>query len=270
MRVSAVVPAMLAIAISACSLPASAAPATWNSGAFWTYEVETVAVGTGETYVGEMMVIALAYEASFGVPYWHLAVITDWFDGSDLLFLTTHWCPTSLELGLRWPQVVDFLPPSALPGASGSLRHSMAPVWLPVVSGGEELRMEMLTIGGAEEALALMALPRSTVAVPMGDFQDSVNIGYAWSIAGAAGTSGEAAWSSVPGWWVRIEGSRTSGGQRSEEYVVILSDYGTMEHAAMIDRLALALTSSAQVDTEWADALRNRLEAIGIDLTSRQ
>jgi len=202
-----------------------------------------------------------------------MAAITEWYDSAELLFLTSHqgpattgahWSPVATLPWLRWPQVVDYIPPASIPGIQGALRQSLRPVWLPGLPVGQTLRLETLGDGGvAQETIELTELATETAETPAGSFEGATRIGYSWSSFGESRVDGLAWWSPDVGWWVRAEGE---DGQLGVHFELILTDFGVLTADELRARLSDALTSSSAIDPDWADGMRNVLLATGITI----
>jgi len=237
----------------------------WCTGRFWTYKTKVVAAGTGENTAGEMTFLVVGPNESSANHHWYLAAITQWFDGSEILFLTSSVAPTELGSHLRWPQVVDHIPPAELPGIRGELRQSVgsySPSWAPSETS---LRLQSLKDEVVEESITLIGLPQKTVVTPAGTFEAGVGIEHVWSNTWGERTEGEAWWSAEVVWWVRVDGQEFMGGQAAHSYQVSLLKWGILASDEVALRLSNAITSTAAIDADWADGLRARLDHWDID-----
>jgi hypothetical protein len=267
--VANVVVAMLCAVVMMClSLAAEVASSAWVSGMYWTYRTNVVASGTGESTSAIVMFLVLASDSSFDVCRWYLAVITQWYDGTEIMFLTSHWGSTSLSAWLRWPLVADYVPPMLLPGIRGDLRQCAGSMWLLWRSEETTLRLETLRDGAVEESITLTEMARGTIGTPAGSFDDAACLSYAWNTSWLESTEGLAWWSPEVAWWVRAEGRELIGEQVVETYELALTDWGVLSAEDTAVRIASALLSTAAIDPDWADAVRTHLGMIGVELSA--
>lgn len=245
----------------------------WTPGRYWTYQTIAVGGGDGIRTEGTLTFLVLAGDGCSPSLTWFLAIITEWYDGTEIITTSSHSDRLTPSPWRRWPQIVNYIPPKHLPDFLIRFRQAVGSQGLPWWYEEEKsLGIQMLRDDGYSESIALMELADDQITAPGYAFDDAVAVEYEW-IGRFEGTrhestEGLAWWSPEVGWWVRAEGQERSYGSLARSFEVVLTDWGTLSAEDMAERLEGALTSTAAIDPEYGDGLRGVLERWGIDLTT--
>lgn len=244
----------------------------WTPGTYWTYQTDVVEHHDGTRTQGTVTFLVLTDEAAILSNTWLLAVITQWYDATEIMITASHSEALSVVPWRRWPQIIDYLPPKQLPDWDLDFRRSIAsqgiPSWIYSTS--------TVSVGTshppvAETELIMLSEGYGPVETPEGSF-DAARVDYSWTqnILGheAGRNEGAAWWAQDAGWWVHAEGQELADNGRPERtYEITLSDYGVLNAEEMKDRLTAAVSSTAAIDAEFAAGMREWLHSvIGINL----
>jgi hypothetical protein len=263
---------LFAITVSPSAVAQQAVSSDWVPGMFWTYQTDVVERRDGIRTEGSMTFLVLTDAGCMPSDTWYLAVMTQWYDGSEIMITTSHSEALTVVSWRRWPQIVNFVPPKQLPDLLIQFRQSVASSGLPWFCEDTSMSVESRREDGWTESISLADLTPETVQAPAGSFDDAVGIHYSWSgrLNGEEleANEGTAWWSMDVGWWVRAEGLEKIMGYTARTYEIVLSNWGVLSNEDMRLRLANALTSTEAIDPELARGLRIVLDSIGVDVTS--
>ena len=259
-------PLVLVFAASFGAVSQMSPDSNWSPGTYWTYDTSVTQGGIRTD--GELTFIVLGEDDEYGLHRWYLAVITQWYDGAEILTTVAHSSPLNPFPWRRWPLIVEFIPPTHLPAYRGQLRLYVGNLGLPWLH--EELAME-ISIQESELKSETVALTESPQGAPSHTecsmVEGLVAIHYEWhsnySQAEIERIDGTAWWSHELGWWSHAEGQGPEG-----TFEICLDSSDVLSSEDMIDRLSNALESTAAIDPDFADSRRIVFERIGIEFPS--
>ncbi|MBE0636844.1 hypothetical protein IH601_12675, partial [Candidatus Bipolaricaulota bacterium] len=122
---------LFAITVGPSAVAQEAVGTDWSPGMFWTYQTNVVERHDGLQTEGSMTFLVLTDAGCMPSDTWYLAVMTQWYDGSEIMITTSHSEALTLVPWRRWPQIVDFIPPKHLPDLLIQFRQSVASSGLP-------------------------------------------------------------------------------------------------------------------------------------------
>ena len=256
---------LVGIAVSSSAVSQEMPSVDWTPGMYWTYHTDVVSSGIRTE--GTLTFLVLAEDASYGLHRWHLAVITEWYDGTEIVATAAHSAPASPFPWRRWPLIIEFLPPKHLPDFRNQYRRSIGSLGLPWWFCEERsVQVDIHQTDAWAESIVLTELQRGTENGSECIANDAVAIQYEWTSslwdAEVEHVEGTAWWSLQSEWWAYAEGRGPEG-----TYEVCLDSSGVLTAEEIILRLSNALTSTAAINPEYADGLRGVFERIGVDLS---
>ena len=256
---------LMAIAASFGVVSQGMPTSDWEPGMYWTYHTDVLESHDGVRTEGSLTLLVLKEDSSYGLHRWHLAVVTEWYDGTEIMATATHGGLLTPFPWRRWPLITNYLPPKHLPDFDSYFRNTVGSMGLPWLGGAPSMQVDIHQSEVWTESIALTEMPRGTQGVPECIGGDAIAIQYEWTSSYLSTEvdrdEGTAWWSPELDWWVHAEGQGPEGA-----YEICLSSSGVLSNEDMILRLANALSSTAAIDPEYADGLRGVLERIGVDV----
>jgi len=238
----------------------------WMPGTYWTYHTDVLS--NGVCTEGTLTFLVLMEDASYGRHRWHLAVITEWYDGTEILATATHSAPANPFPWRRWPLITNYLPPKHLPDFSNYFPQVVSSMGLPWLGEALSMRVDIHESEAWIESIVLTEIQQGAENVSECVVGDTVAIQYEWTTSylnsEAKHVEGTAWWSLQSGWWAYTEGQGPEG-----TYEVCLSSSGVLTGNEMALRLADALSSTTAIDPEYADGLRGVFERLGVDVLAK-
>ena len=243
--------------------------AVWESGMYWTYQTTDASVYVSTA--GSLTFILLAPGEGPLSHRWAVGVVTEWYDGSPILHITsTSELPSALcGPGLAWPVIVDHTPPAPTVPLVGDFHSKIKSFWLPWTCEQGPLMLETHSREDAQETVQLQIIGPETVTAPAGVLEETIRSAFSWSLSHqsleAANIEGTAWWSQDLQWWVRAEGMEIDSGI-ARSFGTSLADWGVLAPDEMATLLGEVLSSTVRIDDEWAAGMGDYLDRLGVDI----
>lgn len=258
----------------------------WAPGMYWTYQVRAAGEQESSIPPPEMTFYVVAARSVLWVEIYALAQVSP----EGPLQLIPYLEPPGGPVPRGWPLLLEHRP--GLPGEPGFMTASStdplpsegtrqytetvyplevepgeAEAWLEAIGPAREAMEEALKEGHITEWREVAETQPEAVAVPAGTFNRCRTIQYRAQYGYGAAEEGTAWWDSEVGWWVRLEGCKTLGGE-ARWYIIELLDWGQLSQEELTERLTTALETMEARHPVIGKTVRDELQKLDIEIPS--